>query len=88
MNGAGKPETPASFVGVIYNFDEAPVSSESFVHFKEAKEWCAAQAHYEDCVWVVLSNGLFEAGGIIDGMFEDDDETFDWEEGEDAPEEI
>lgn len=82
MNGAGKPGTPASFVGVIYNFGEAPITSEPFASLKEAKEWCATKAHYEDCVWIVLSNGTFEAGGIIDGMFEDDEDSFDWEDDE------
>ena len=86
MNGTGTPETPASFVGVIFNFGEAPTTSEPFVRFREAKEWCSEQAQYEDCVWVVLSNGVFEAGGIIDGMFEDDEEAFEWEEGADAEE--
>jgi hypothetical protein len=86
MNGAGKPEVPATFVGVIYNFGEAPVLSEPFARFREAKQWCFDQSEYEDCVWVVLSNGLFEAGGIIDGMFEDDADAFEWEEGADADE--
>jgi hypothetical protein len=89
MNGAGKSNAP-TFVGVIYNFGKAPETSESFSRFQEAKEWCAEHAEYEDCIWVVLSDGIFESGGIIDGMWEDhgdedDDDWFDEREEEQEP---
>jgi hypothetical protein len=85
MNGAGKSGAP-TFVGVIYNFGKAPEQSEPLPHFQDAKEWCCEHADYEDCVWVVLSNGIFESGGVIDVMWDESTEEDDWY-GEDEDQE-
>jgi len=78
MNGGGIPGNDHhTFVGVIFNFGKAPEQSQAFTRFVDAKDWCSEHAEYEDCVWVVLSNGVFESGGLIDGMHEEDDEEYD-----------
>jgi hypothetical protein len=82
MNVAGKSSGAPTFVGVIYNFGKAPEQSEPFSRIQEAKEWCCEHADYEDCLWVVLSNGIFEAGGLIDAIWEDSDKEDNWYEND------
>jgi hypothetical protein len=72
MKGAGKSAGLPVYTGTIFNYDQAPQTSPNFASQKEAKKWCSQNNTYEDCVWVVLKDGLFIAGGIIDGMWEED----------------
>lgn len=70
-NGSQDPYT-----AVIFPHGKEP-KTKTHPTIKEAKQWCADNSIYEDDAWAVLDNGRCVVGGIIDGMFEGDDEEDD-----------
>jgi hypothetical protein len=64
------------YTGIVYNFDSAPIQ-EDFDTRKEAKTWCSENATFEDCVWIVMKDGVMLNGGIIDNMWECDEDQHD-----------
>jgi hypothetical protein len=51
----------------VFTTGEAPIQSGSLYTVQEAMQWCLNSAHYEDDVFVIMSNGKVLYRDFCDG---------------------